>query len=139
MEVLLRMRLSGRGSLYGVRLRTCARLVVFDFAGTTIRDDGRVMTSLIAAFSENGIQVTPDQLAQVRGMAKREAITALLAAGPDREMHAFAIDSAFRRHVADHLTREPVEPIAGAEEVFEWLRSHDVRIALNTGFDRDTT
>src|SRR5205085_1989531 len=36
------------------------------------------------------------------------------------------------------FTRE-AEPVPGAMEAFAWLKAHDIRLALNTGFDRDIT
>jgi len=32
-----------------------------------------------------------------------------------------------------------VKPVAGAVQAFQWLREHGIRVALNTGFDRETT
>ena len=114
------------------------RLVVFDFAGTTIRDDGRVQQAMTAAFSESGIAVTPEQLARVRGMAKRQAIAEILRRSAREETAANVIEESFRRQLAYGLQQRPFEPIAGAAEIFRWLRSRGVRIALNSGFDRRT-
>jgi len=114
-------------------------LVVFDLAGTTVKDDGQVPEAFTAALKEHGIEVTPEQLSRVRGSSKREAIARLVAESPDHERRAASVYASFRKRLAERYTRGGVEPIDGARDVFEWLRQRRVRVALNTGFDRDTT
>lgn len=114
-------------------------LVVFDLAGTTVRDGGQVVDSFTAALEEYGLAVTPEQLGGVRGAAKREAVLRLVPDGPDRARRAGLIFESFRARLARRYRDEGVEPVEGADEVFRWLRGRGVRVALNTGFDRDIT
>jgi phosphonatase-like hydrolase len=115
------------------------RLVVLDLAGTTVRDSGQVTTAFTRALFEQGISVTDRELAAVRGASKREAIGRFIPEGRHRLERANAAYGAFREHLAAGLRAEGVQPIEGAELVFRHLRSEGVRVALNTGFDRDVT
>lgn len=114
------------------------QLVVFDMAGTTVKDGGQVPAAFTFALSAHGIDVTPDQLTRIRGASKRDAIRRFVPSGPDRARVADAAYAAFRARLAE-LYRHGVEPIAGAEDVFRTLRAKGVRVALTTGFDRDLT
>ena len=58
-------------------------LVVFDLAGTTVRDDGQVPAAFAAALLEHRIHVTPEQIAGVRGSSKKEAIRHFVPEGPE--------------------------------------------------------
>ncbi len=110
-------------------------LVIFDVAGTTVKDEGQVTDAFAAALSEHGIRVTPEQLSGVRGSSKREAVLQFV---PEVGLAETVYDS-FREHLARLYRTRGVEPVEGTEAVFRWLRRKGVRVALNTGFDRDTT
>ena len=114
-------------------------LVVFDLAGTTVEDRGQVPDAFTAAFAQHGIAVSAEQVKSVRGTSKREAVLRLIPAGPEQEQRAAAVYASFRAQLAERYAREGVQPIAGTRQVFRLLREQGVRIALNTGFDRDTT
>lgn len=116
------------------------RLVVFDLAGTTVRDDGHVAAAFTEALAADGIAITPGELGRVRGASKREAVRRLVPDGPGHATRAERVYADFRARLSARL-REPggVAPIDGAERVFRWLRARGVRVALNTGFDRDIT
>jgi phosphonatase-like hydrolase len=113
-------------------------LVVFDMAGTTVRDQGEVPAAFSAALAEHGIAVTAAQLSAVRGASKRQAIFDLTPDGPDRASRAAVIYQSFTDELRRRLAAG-VEPVPGTLETFAWLRERGVKIALNTGFDRDIT
>jgi len=112
-------------------------LVCFDMAGTTVVDDGQVPQAFAAALAEHGIAVGNSDIRNVRGASKRQAILDLLPQGPGREEKAARALAAFRQHLA-RLYQGTVREIPGASGTFRWLRSRGVRVALNTGFDRET-
>jgi len=112
--------------------------VVFDLAGTTVEDRGQVPDAITAALAEQGIVVSPDALAGVRGASKRQAIERLVPDGPGRRARADAAFASFQRHLADRYA-DGVRPVPGAEDAFRWLKTQKIRVALNTGFDRATT
>lgn len=115
------------------------KLVVFDLAGTTVKDRGQVPDAFTAALSEHGIEVTPEQLSSVRGSSKRQAVLQFIPEGPERARRAELVYASFREHLTRRYRVEGIEPIDGAEQIFRWLREKGVRVALNTGFDRDIT
>ena len=50
------------------------QLVVFDIAGTTVRDNGNVAEAFIAAFADYGIRVPVAEVKKVMGFRKMEAV-----------------------------------------------------------------
>jgi phosphonatase-like hydrolase len=115
------------------------KLVVFDMAGTTVVDRGQVSRAFTTALAEHNLDVTSEQVSSVRGSSKRQAVLELIPEGPDRARRAEFVYASFREHLTERYRVEGIEPIDGAEEVFRWLRTKDIRVALNTGFDRDIT
>ena len=112
-------------------------LVVFDMAGTTVRDDGQVPTAFAAALAEYGVIAGPDIIRSVRGASKRDAIRTLLPAGANKDELAELAYASFRTHLARGYANT-AQSVPGAADVFAWLRSRGIQVALNTGFDRDT-
>jgi phosphonatase-like hydrolase len=115
------------------------KLVVFDLAGTTVVDRGQVSRAFTTALAEHNLEVTSEQVSSVRGFSKRQAVLDLIPEGPDRARRAEAVYTSFLEHLTEQYRVEGIEPIEGAERIFQWLRAQGIRIALNTGFDRDIT
>jgi phosphonatase-like hydrolase len=114
-------------------------LVIFDLAGTTVEDRGEVPYAFTAALAEHGIGVTPEQINGVRGASKRQALLHFIPTGPGQQRRAEEAYASFREKLAWRYSSEGVRAIPGAAEVFGLLPERGVRIALNTGFDRETT
>jgi phosphonatase-like hydrolase len=114
-------------------------LVVFDMAGTTVEDLGQVPDAFTAALAEHGISVTREQLNGVRGASKRQAVLHFVPAGPEQARRAEAAYASFREHLSRRYRSEGVRPVPGAVLAIRSLRERGVRVALNTGFDRETT
>jgi phosphonatase-like hydrolase len=66
-------------------------------------------------------------------------VLSFIPAGPQRERRAELVYGSFRQHLTQSYSNDGVEPVDGAEEIFRWLKAQGVRVALNTGFDRDLT
>jgi phosphonatase-like hydrolase len=114
------------------------KLVIFDMAGTTVQDRGEVPAAFEAALAEDGIRVTPDQINVVRGASKRQAVFNLLPEDPNRRQRADRVYASFKRLLAERFAAG-VQAVPGATECFAWLRERGVKVALNTGFDREIT
>lgn len=114
-------------------------LVVFDLAGTTVEDDGQVPAAFTVALAAHGISVTPEQINRVRGASKRQAVLRFVPEGPNQSEDAEAIYARFRQELADRYATGGVRAIVGAAEAFQDLRHRGIKVALTTGFDRDTT
>ena len=108
-------------------------------AGTTVKDSGEVARAFAAALADHGVETSAAQINAVRGASKREAIATLVFPkyGTDAG-RVEAVYASFKQHLQRVFTRE-AEPVAGAVETFAWLREHNIKLALNTGFDRDIT
>lgn len=74
------------------------KLVIFDLAGTTVKDSGQVADAFTAALAEHDIAVTPEQLRDVRGSSKRQAVLNFIPAGPQRARRAEMVYGSFRQH-----------------------------------------
>ena len=118
------------------------RLVVFDIAGTTVRDRGNVADSFISAFRAYGFGMPRDEVKKVMGFRKIDAIRLLLDKfnpgvtkdAPEMvgEIHERFIENMISFYEQD----EELEPLPYAEELFARLKKQGIRIALNTGFTR---
>lgn len=115
------------------------KLVIFDLAGTTIKDSGQVANAFTNALAEHDIEFTSDQLNSVRGSSKRQAVLRFIPEGPERTRHAETVYASFRNHLEQQYRNNGIEPVAGAEQIFRRLREQGIRVALNTGFDSDIT
>jgi phosphonatase-like hydrolase len=115
------------------------KLVVFDLAGTTVRDNGEVPSSFKSALLVHGVHVSDEQLENVRGSSKRQAVFDLLPESPERLVRAKEIYNSFQAELSARYRRDGVESIEGTESVFATLRVRGVRVVLNTGFDAEIT
>lgn len=114
-------------------------LVVCDFAGTVMRDDGAVLNAYRAALTEHRIDFTEAELASRRGANKRAVFHELAGRGrsPDEGAalgdRALAIfESALRRE----FEHGDVQEIFGATDALRTLKGAHIKLALTSGFDR---
>jgi len=110
------------------------RLVVFDLAGTTLQDDGTVAEAFQEVLGAEGLNGSAEEIARVRGASKREAFRKLATGAEQAERLFHAFLAALRRRYEAVRPRE----VQGTSAVFGWLREQGVKVALNTGFERDT-
>lgn len=116
------------------------QLVAFDISGTTVQATEHVSEAFVQAFQRFGIRVTEGDVSPVRGMGKPRAISEILSTlgADDDEEVVGSIHLAFKEILAALYRERGLTPIAGALETFRWLRSNGVKVALTTGFDRQT-
>ena len=115
-------------------------LVVFDITGTVITNTGAVADAFVSALRASGIHITEEELQPWRGASKRLAIRHLLerhssAAPSEEQVEKIHGDS--HDHLWHQFEAKGLQVIGGVPETFAWLRSRGVRLAFNTGFDRD--
>ncbi|HEV8059455.1 MAG TPA: HAD hydrolase-like protein [Gemmataceae bacterium] len=116
-------------------------LVIFDMAGTTVRDGDAVADCFRAALYDAGLVVTREAVNRVMGLHKPEAIHRLVKAAPadvfvaasETEIHADFV----ARMVRHYRTDEGVREVAGTSGVFERLHRAGIKNALNSGFSRE--
>lgn len=109
-------------------------LAIFDLAGTTIQDDGTVVSAFQEALAMEYVQASPEDIARVRGAAKREAFRQLAADASQAER----LYNRFIAGIRQRYTTRPPREVPGTLNTFTWLRQQGVKIALNTGFERET-
>lgn len=116
------------------------RLVVFDIAGTTLRDDNAVASAFQKAFAQQGLSIDEADARPLMGYKKTEAIRTMLDkldVDTDEEM-IDAIHQAFVTEMKDHYLHSPsVSPLQDAEPMFTLLKEKGIRVAVNTGFTRE--
>lgn len=118
------------------------QLVVFDMAGTTIRDKGNVGEAFIKAFEQNGISIPYEEVKKVMGFRKLDAVNILLekfgdATQTKSEALADKIHETFIENMIRHYEQDStLSPLPFVEETFAALKQRGVKIALNTGFPR---
>jgi phosphonatase-like hydrolase len=121
------------------------KLVVFDIAGTTLKDENYVHQSLIKAMSFFGYSVSVEEANRVMGYPKPYAILELLneKESNHNEISQNLIDNIhdfFVRDMIDFYTNSnEVKSADYAEETFILLKKLGIKVALDTGFSKDIT
>lgn len=115
-------------------------LVVFDMAGTTVKDDDAVHRSLQFALEGAGVKAQRDEVNAVMGMPKPIAIRSLMqlkrGVAP-KEDEVKAAYQEFVRHMVSFYENDPaVREIPGATPLFLELKEQGIQVALDTGFSR---
>jgi len=116
-------------------------MVAFDVAGTVLNDDGLVIAAFKNAFEATQPNLWPthgEQWTQyaidTMGQSKIHVFTELL--GDAEKAHTANV--AFEESYVSEIAEVGAVPIAGAEDLFKYLRAKGVAIALTTGFSRST-
>jgi phosphonatase-like hydrolase len=117
-------------------------LVVFDLAGTTIKDDGSIAIAFQHAMAKFGYHIPSEEVYPLMGYHKPLAIQMLLEKfEPDAEK----ITTDFIREIHHRFQREMIRyyesvpelsPLPFAENIFIKLHAAGVKVGLNTGFSR---
>ncbi|MGW2650652.1 phosphonatase-like hydrolase [Streptomyces sp. NPDC001393] len=115
-------------------------LVVLDMAGTTIDEGLQVYRVLEETVIAHGGTPSPADIARWHGSAKHEALRALLTPSAGTPLGDEALEpivADFRARLTAAYTERPPQPLPGVPEALAGLRAAGIKIALNTGFDRD--
>lgn len=120
-------------------------LVVFDIAGTTVKDNGEIAIAFQDAMKAFGYAVPVEKINPLMGYKKTEAIMLMLNEYEkhDEKITADYINEIHSRFVASmvhyYSTAADLQPLPYAEEVFATLKDKGVKIGLNTGFPNEIT
>jgi phosphonatase-like hydrolase len=121
------------------------KVVVFDIAGTTVQDNGKVALAFMDAFEHYRMPVSGKEVGKVMGYRKADAIRILLKKfypGPNGDMdHQISrIHTAFTENMIRMYEEDKdLRPLPHALEIFSWLRENGIKRALNTGFTKKIT
>lgn len=115
------------------------KMVVFDMAGTTVNEHNVVYKTLHEAIQNAGYTVSYQQvLAEGAGKEKLQAIQDIMAKFyPDAAPAVItAIFEQFKTLLNNAYQTLQVTPHRGAEQVFAWLKKHQILVVLNTGYSQ---
>jgi phosphonatase-like hydrolase len=119
------------------------KLVVFDLAGTTVKDNNDVSKAFQSALKKYSYSVPLDLINPIMGYEKTEAITKMLHTHePDASKITDSlvrdIHTTFVREMIDHYSfAGTIESLPDVEETFAALREMGIQVGINTGFSRD--
>jgi phosphonatase-like hydrolase len=117
------------------------KLVIMDMAGTTVMDQHEVEYCFKLAAKQNGLFATDERILSLQGYAKLHVFRLLwteqLGVGHS-EIETLAQQSyaAFTVILENHYQTQDVFPTEGCLELFDYLHSKGIYIALTTGFYR---
>lgn len=119
------------------------KLVVFDMAGTTVKDENKVTETFRLALAKYGYHIAADVINPFMGYEKSVAITKML------QMHESQIKKitpALIRNIHQEFiklminyyqTTNELTALPHAEDTMAKLRSRGIKIGINTGFSKD--
>jgi phosphonatase-like hydrolase len=119
------------------------KLVVFDIAGTTVKDDHEVSKAFQAAMRKSGYAVEISKIDPLMGYEKTLAIRKMLGEHePDvaiiTDELVSTIHKEFVQQMINFYQYEPgIEPLPNVEKTLAALRANGVLVGINTGFSRD--
>ena len=119
-------------------------LVVFDMAGTTVRDRHEVEMCFLEAANYTGLSVTPERVLALQGYSKIYVFELLWSEmigekHPDLTELVNISYLKFCEILENHYHRNEILPTEGCLEVFAFLKEKNIKIALTTGFYRKVT
>ncbi|MEC3914924.1 phosphonatase-like hydrolase [Nocardia sp. CDC160] len=117
-------------------------LAVLDMAGTTVSDDGLVIRAFERAATAAGIpeqgperEAARQYVIDTMGQSKIVVFRALTGGDEQRAQRA---NAEFEAAYAELASETGVVPIPGAAEAISALRAAGIKVALTTGFSRET-
>ena len=119
------------------------KLVVFDIAGTTVKDDHNVSKAFKAALDKYNYNVPLELINPLMGYEKNQAITQMLRLHETDESKITVglvndIHREFVKQMIHFYQFEPgIEPLPNVEETFAALHNAGVLVGVNTGFSKD--
>ncbi|HVV54536.1 MAG TPA: HAD hydrolase-like protein, partial [Mucilaginibacter sp.] len=115
------------------------KLVVFDIAGTTVKDEHNVSKAFQAALKKYNYEVELDLINPLMGYEKNQAITQMLQLHETDQTQITPelvdkIHREFVRQMISFYQDEPgIEPLPHVEETFAALHNQGVKVGINTG------
>ncbi len=120
------------------------KLIVCDMAGTTVKDEREVEQCFFEAAEHTGLSASSEKVVAMMGLPKKLVFQTLWheqigKEHPDYIVNVEASFAKFKDVLESHYQTQPVEPTEGCLELFAWLKSQGIKIALTTGFYREVT
>lgn len=119
------------------------KLVVFDIAGTTVKDDHDVSRAFQSALQKSNYDVPLELINPLMGYEKNLAIRQILRLHEHNEAKITTelvtrIHQEFVKEMIAYYQFAPgIVPLPNVEETFAALKAQGVQVGINTGFSRD--
>ncbi|CAL2104820.1 Phosphonatase-like hydrolase [Tenacibaculum sp. 190524A02b] len=115
------------------------KLAVFDMAGTTVDEQNVVYKTLHKAIVNYGVEVDlPKVLELGAGKEKHQAIKDILAhLASDKVNESQIVFENFKTMLDEAYQTLNVKPVKGVDQVLVKLRNQDIKVVLNTGYNRE--
>lgn len=119
------------------------KLIVFDMAGTTVKDENKVADTFSAAMNKYGYHVTVPDVNPLMGYEKSIAITKMLhthepdAAKITQQLINDIHQEFISLMIKYYQTAPVLEALPNAEATLAALRYAGIKIGINTGFSKD--
>ncbi|NJK83778.1 MAG: HAD hydrolase-like protein [Saprospiraceae bacterium] len=122
-------------------MKSQIELVVFDMAGTTVKDEREVENCFYDAAILSGLEANRERINDMMGLPKLVVVETLWSEsiGKDHVSYKEKVMQhydLFKKILEQHYIDHPISPTEGTLATFEWLRSEGIKIALTTGFYR---
>ena len=113
------------------------QLAVFDMAGTTVNEDNVVYKTVRAALAKHGVEVSLDTVLEFgAGKEKFKAIADILEQTKNTSIDTNLVFEDFKEMLDEAYSNLEVTSYDGVEAFFQLLKSKDVKVVLNTGYDQ---
>ena len=125
-----------------MRMTNLPELIVFDLAGTTVKDNRDVQRVLQQTLRDFQIFITLEEADAVMGIPKPVAIRLLLSkqGKPSPPSLVAEIHESFVKQMKHFYESDPsVTECLGVSEMFSKLKKAGVKVVVDTGFDRQVT
>lgn len=114
-------------------------LAVFDMAGTTVNEDNVVYKTVRAALEKYGVDASLETVLTFgAGKEKFKAISDILMESNNSSIDPNAVFKDFKVMLEEAYVNLSVDTYDGVEDLFKTLKSKEVKVVLNTGYDRKT-
>lgn len=118
--------------------------MVCDMAGTTVKDDHEVEMCFTRAALSTNLRMTDEEILAVQGWSKKYVFEVFWErqVGARNEEWTERVDysyEVFRKILEEYYQSHLVKPTEGCIELFGFLRSNNIPVALTTGFYRKVT
>lgn len=121
------------------------KMVVFDMAGTTVKDENEVEKCFVEAAESTGLKYTVEEIVSMMGWSKRlvfETLWRKNLQGAEESIIQEKVNISYQKFkevLEHHYRTQPVLPADGAMELFAVLKSAGIKIVTTTGFYREVT
>ena len=120
-------------------METLPKLLVSDFAGTAMKEEGSVLLAYRTALEEHRIPFSEEDLASRRGANKRavfEDLAGRVYSGEERSSVAGKALARFEAVLRQEYETGDVREVEGAAAAFTRLREAGLKLVLSSGFER---